>query len=114
MRKALLILVFALVAAACGGTESSETQQPAASSTETPGASEAPDVSEAPDSTPAESSEPPAAAGDDAPDETAATASEPSFDGPPAPDFELALADGTAFTLTGEQKPVYMVFWAEW
>jgi hypothetical protein len=35
-------------------------------------------------------------------------------DGPPAPDFSLALADGTDFTLSAEQKPVYMVFWAEW
>jgi len=35
-------------------------------------------------------------------------------DGPPAPDFILALADGTEFTLSAEQKPVYMVFWAEW
>lgn len=35
-------------------------------------------------------------------------------DGPPAPDFTLALADGTEFVLSEEQKPVYMVFWAEW
>jgi hypothetical protein len=37
-------------------------------------------------------------------------------DGPPAPDFTLALEDpaGETFTLSEEQKPVYMVFWAEW
>ena len=34
--------------------------------------------------------------------------------GPPAPDFTLALGDGGEFTLSEEQKPVYMVFWAEW
>jgi hypothetical protein len=32
----------------------------------------------------------------------------------PAIDFALLLADGTTFTLSDEQKPVYLVFWAEW
>lgn len=32
----------------------------------------------------------------------------------PAPDFTLALADGSSFTLSEEAKPVFMVFWAEW
>jgi len=36
------------------------------------------------------------------------------IDGPPAPDFTLALGDGGEFTLSAEQKPVYLVFWAEW
>ena len=31
-----------------------------------------------------------------------------------APDFELALGQGGIFTLSDEQRPVYMVFWAEW
>ncbi|MDX2344613.1 MAG: hypothetical protein QNL12_13205, partial [Acidimicrobiia bacterium] len=62
-----------------------------------------------------ESTDPPAsdatteAGGTDEPGEQA-----PSFDGPPAPDFELALADGSTFALSAEQKPVYVVFWAEW
>lgn len=34
--------------------------------------------------------------------------------GPAAPDFELALGTGGSFSLSAEQKPVYMVFWAEW
>ena len=34
--------------------------------------------------------------------------------GPTAPDFDLALADGTTFSLAAVDKPVYMVFWAEW
>ncbi|HEY5579239.1 MAG TPA: hypothetical protein VIL12_06085 [Acidimicrobiia bacterium] len=45
---------------------------------------------------------------------TASTgASEPSL-GPSAPDFSLTLGDGETFVLSLEQKPVYMVFWAEW
>lgn len=41
---------------------------------------------------------------------------EPSntVDGPPAPDFELALADGSSFSSSAAEKPIYMVFWAEW
>jgi peroxiredoxin len=35
-------------------------------------------------------------------------------DAPPAPDFTLALDDGSEFVLSDEQKPVYVVFWAEW
>jgi hypothetical protein len=38
----------------------------------------------------------------------------PPVDGPAAPDFTFALADGSTFSLSGEQKPVYLVFWAEW
>ena len=50
----------------------------------------------------------------DEPQSSTTEAAGPSFDGPPAPDFELALADGSVFRLSDEQKPVYMVFWAEW
>lgn len=35
-------------------------------------------------------------------------------EGDAAPDFTLALGEGGEFTLSDEQKPVYMVFWAEW
>jgi hypothetical protein len=45
----------------------------------------------------------------EAPPETA-----PPIDGPPAPDFTMTLNDGSEFTLSVEQKPVYLVFWAEW
>ncbi len=34
--------------------------------------------------------------------------------GQPAPDFALILGDGSTFRLSDEQKPVYLVFWAEW
>jgi len=35
-------------------------------------------------------------------------------DGPVAPDFTMALADGGTFTLSEQMKPVYMIFWADW
>ncbi len=31
-----------------------------------------------------------------------------------APDFSLAMGDGSTFTLAGENRPVYLLFWAEW
>ena len=31
----------------------------------------------------------------------------------PAPDFTLELSDGSVFVLSAQQKPVYLVFWAE-
>lgn len=49
------------------------------------------------------------------PDPTTTTAAPAIIvDGPPAPDFTLALETGGEFTLSAEEKPVYMVFWAEW
>jgi hypothetical protein len=57
----------------------------------------------------------PEAGGEESDEPTPSTAAPaPAFDGPPAPDFELALADGSTFRLSDEQKPVYLVFWAEW
>ncbi len=35
-------------------------------------------------------------------------------DGPLAPDFTMALADGGTFTLSEQMKPVYLIFWADW
>lgn len=35
-------------------------------------------------------------------------------DGPVAPDFTLVLGDGGSYTLSESEKPVYLVFWAEW
>jgi uncharacterized membrane protein len=42
------------------------------------------------------------------------TTSRVAPEGDAAPDFTLALGEGGEFTLSDEQKPVYMVFWAEW
>lgn len=33
---------------------------------------------------------------------------------PVAPDFTLELNDGGSYTLSEAEKPVYLVFWAEW
>jgi hypothetical protein len=35
-------------------------------------------------------------------------------EGPEAPDFTMALADGDTFTLSEQSLPVYMIFWADW
>lgn len=109
MRKGLILITFALVAASCGGSD-----EPAAASTAAPESVASPGdvVTTAPATTAPTVT---AATGDT---ETAAappvTEAGPSFDGPPAPDFELVLSDGSTFTLSDEQKPVYVVFWAEW
>ncbi|MCP4305340.1 MAG: hypothetical protein GY926_26925 [bacterium] len=103
MRKRSLAIVFVLVLAACGGAEEEVAPVTAAATEAAP----------ATDATPA-----PEAAPTEAPDATPAPSEEvdpaPSFDGPPAPDFALTLADGSSFELSAEQKPVYVVFWAEW
>ena len=43
-----------------------------------------------------------------------ASASSDESNGPAAPDFELTLGDGSTFRLSDEQKPVSLVFCAEW
>ena len=105
MRKFLLAVALALIVASCGGTESDLNQTTAPAG----------DVATAPsdDSAPTSAS---ATTGDDSPAGDNVTEADvtPSFDGPPAPDFELALSDGSNFSLSAEQKPVYVVFWAEW
>jgi hypothetical protein len=35
-------------------------------------------------------------------------------EGPAAPDFTMALANGDTFTLSEQATPVYMIFWADW
>ncbi len=84
-RASLLIAVFALVAAACSG-----------GGDETPSTSDGGSVTTSPVTT--------------SPIGDAAS----RVDGPPAPDFTLALGDGGEFSLSAEQKPVYVIFWAEW
>lgn len=38
----------------------------------------------------------------------------PDHDRELAPDFTLLLGDGDTFTLSATDKPVYLIFWAEW
>ncbi len=104
MRKGLILVTFALIAVSCGGSD-----DPAAVSTAAPVNAELSSDGRTTASTAATTPE------DTGPVETqTAAAATPSFDGPPAPDFELTLSDGSTFTLSDEQKPVYVVFWAEW
>jgi hypothetical protein len=98
------LVAFGILAAACGGgtvtQDSFETSLP---TTATVAATD----EEAPVTT----------AGIDPTTTTATTATAAPavvVDGPPAPDFALALDDGRGFILSEEQRPVYMVFWAEW
>ena len=95
------LAVVAVTATACGSGQITQgtfdTVQPSSTSSST---TEVPQVSDVPGTT--------------GPTSTAATTAPVVVDGPPAPDFSLALADGTEFILSAEQKPVYMVFWAEW
>lgn len=100
-RRLTFVLAVALVAAACGGADGS----PAASSPSEP-----------------QTTVVASGAGNDAGTTTIAvdstsdpgTTAAASPEGPDAPDFSLALSDGGEFVLSAEQKPVYMVFWAEW
>jgi len=98
-RASLLIVLLALVAAACSsGVEDAPFTSDSGSVTTSP-------VTTSPVTTsPVTTS----AAGEAAPSTVA------PVDGPLAPDFTIALGDGGEFTLSAEQKPVYLVFWAEW
>ena len=109
MRKLALLLAAGLLVSACGGSET--TSDPSE-----PAPTDAP-VTSATDSTVPEAIEAPATEAPPAAEEPPASeapAAAPSFDGPPAPEFELTLADGSTFSLADEEKPIYMVFWAEW
>ncbi|MEX1281048.1 MAG: hypothetical protein AB1Z55_10030 [Acidimicrobiia bacterium] len=107
-RLVALLLVLALVAAACGGdagsdgdaaepttTAASETTRPSTGdgtgTTEPSGTTEGTEGTEGP-------AEPPIS----------------GFDGPPAPDVAVPVADGDDVLLSQEVLPVYLMFWAEW
>jgi hypothetical protein len=114
-RLAVPITAVALVISACGGDDAAPgsvvpTSEAAADTTGTTQTTEAPVAPEAPTTTTGGTSATTDAP--TAPTEPAATTPPP--EGPPAPDFTLALGEGGSFTLSEAQKPVYMVFWAEW
>jgi len=112
MRSVVLtVSAFALVVAACGttGVDGSESAAPAASPP-TLAARSAPPTTFAATGGGEALGEGPVSAG-----ESTTTAPPVIVEGPPAPDYTLALGvGGGEFTLSEEQKPVYMVFWAEW
>lgn len=102
--------MLALVATACGGATSVANDPTVAQSTPTTSvgvgeqsASEDPTSAAATPNTASTSNT--AAASD-------TTREKP--DGRPAPDFVLALGEGGEFSPSSEDKPIYMVFWAEW
>jgi len=105
MRRLLVVLV--VVVAACGGTSSVANDLPvdevASSTAATSGGVGQEPATEAPAPVAATSS-------------TAATSdtTREKPDGPPAPEFVLALGDGGEFSPSSESRPIYMVFWAEW
>ncbi|MGZ5384521.1 MAG: TlpA family protein disulfide reductase [Acidimicrobiia bacterium] len=97
-RIALPATMMLAVAACAGDGEAAATSAPTSATT----------TSQAPSSTTG-------AIGDGEPTPTTGTMPEtPQVEGPAAPDFVFALGDGTSFSLSDEQKPVYLVFWAEW
>ncbi|MEE8497387.1 MAG: hypothetical protein V3S62_02525 [Acidimicrobiia bacterium] len=106
-----LLIVLALVAAACGGSEAGSAIAPTANvgTASAPSGLPADDqVIAAVEQTPVEGS------GDSSSAETTLTTTRVRPDGRDAPDFALALGQGGEFRLSDEERPVYMVFWAEW
>ncbi len=104
-----LFVVLALVATACGGVDVSQSVSPSEpvvdGSTDSASAAE-----EGTDSTSAtEEGTNTTSAADEATDEAG-----DSTDGNPAPEFVLTLGEGGEFSPSTEDKPIYMVFWAEW
>ena len=102
-RPILVIAALAVVAASCsdGPDVAAPSEEPSSTTTVVQAESDvSTTASTVPNSTLPES---------EAPQDTAAP-----VDGPAAPDFTVTLDDGTEFTLSEEQKPVYLVFWAEW
>jgi uncharacterized membrane protein len=99
MRRVTGLVAVALVVGACAtptGTEPTAAETTAAVGVTTTGA---PSTTAAPGTT--------------VPGAVTTTSRVPP-EGDAAPDFTLALGEGGEFTLSDEQKPVYMVFWAEW
>ena len=104
-----LLIVLALTAAACGGTVT------AVAPVEDVGAASAPTDSSADDQAVATAEQTPVAgSGDSSAAETTSTTTRVRPDGRDAPDVVLALGQGGEFSLSDEDRPVYMVFWAEW
>lgn len=97
MRRSILLLV---VVAACGGTT---VQDPGPIAT-VPQTS----TTQEPATDPATTDRPTGV--EDDTDSTTTTSS----GRPVAPDFTLELGRGGMYTLSEAEKPVYLVFWAEW
>lgn len=105
MKRTLSILiVLALALAACGTGETGVTVTTANETQTTEAPVEPSEATTETESTPAATE----GANEDPSDVSS------GVDGPAAPDFTLALGDGSSFTLSDTDRPVYLVFWAEW
>jgi hypothetical protein len=126
MRKLAAAVLVALLSASCGGgdpepapaappdTEAATPSEPGAPMpTQGPPSATTPQAA-ATTAAPAQPSDPAATTPPSSPAPSPTTTVRPRPDGEDAPDFTLALGQGGSFTLSLEQKPVYMVFWAEW
>lgn len=108
------LVALLLVIGACGsgdgsdaaGTTATTPATTAGSTVTEPATTNAP-TTDAPETGSSETSAPAATDPASSPDPS-------GVDGPDAPDFALALGDGSTYQLSDDVKPVYMVFWAEW
>jgi ABC-type glycerol-3-phosphate transport system substrate-binding protein len=104
MKRLILLLAIVTVAAACSSSDDSS---------EATSTSAAVSTAQSPAENPTSSGDITSdSIGDDGaslvPDQTIAP------EGPAAPDFTMALANGDSFTLSEQAMPVYMIFWADW
>ncbi len=108
-RTTSLLIALGLAAAACGTAATDVgSQDPAPAATEATSAATQQSTTQATEGSAATT-----------PPETTATsesAQAPALvaEGPAAPNFTLALADGSTYELASAERPVMLVFWAEW
>lgn len=101
----VVVVVTALVLAACAGGDATSTRgTPESLETTTTSSTEATTTA------PSTASTVTTMGAEGTPD----TRPAPNPDRPLAPDFSLTLGDGTVYEYASEVRPVFMVFWAEW
>ncbi len=105
MRIRLLALSLTLLAAACGGADA------VPETTRAPAATTAPSASET--SAPATETTATQDSTENA-DTTTTTTEALRAEAPIAPAFVTTLSDGSQFDMGAHDRPVYLVFWAEW
>ena len=110
-RWLLLIAVLALLAVACGDAGS----EPTAAPTTAAAVVESAPTAVPPATDPTTATTAPAATTTPPTTEAAPTLLTSTVDGPEAPNFALTLGTGTDQFVLGEvNKPVYLVYWADW
>lgn len=115
LRKPILLAIaLTLTTVACGEAAADTTSQPAPSSSVASTVPASSEESGTPPSQPAGPTTSTTAAGAGSPAEPDDPGVPVPDDAQAAPDFELTLGEGGTFSLSAEQKPVYLVFWAEW